>query len=445
MTIKKRIVIWYTIWMAFLVLVTVAVLFSGSGALVRREAFGNLEEVVNDAIEDIRIRNGRILLDDVEFFDDGVYLSIWQNGALLDGRLPEDAPHDDFLDGVIQTLQGDGGTWYCLDIALDDGVFIRGVSRAYDMGTFASSVQILTLILLPLVVLLAALGGYLIVRRSFKPADKVIATAGDIADSEDLSKRIGLGDGKDEIHQMAAAFDGMMERIERAFEKEKQFTSDASHELRTPISVIVAESDYASSHIDDKEKVKEALDVISGQAGKMSRLVSELLTLARSDKGTIRINPEEFDLTELSEMVLATLEEKASEKNISLSLKARGNIRMEADQGMIARVIINLVSNSIKYGRDNGWSILRITEKDGKAIISVEDNGIGIGQEHLDKIWDRFYQVDSSRTALSSSGAGLGLSIVREIVLLHGGSVSVESVEGQGSLFTVELPLRQTV
>lgn len=444
MTIKKRIVIWYTIWMAFLVIITLLVLFSGGGAIVRREAIENLEEAVNDAAEDIMVRDGRIRMDDVSFYDDGVYISIWDNGSFFEGRFPDDAPDAEFRSGVLQSPVGESGTWYYLDLEIADGIFIRGAYRSYDMGLFVSSMQILAFILLPLVVILAAFGGYIIVRRSLKPAEKVITTAGEIAGSDDLSKRIALGEGKDEIHQMASAFDSMLDRIENAFEKEQQFTSDASHELRTPIAVILAETDYAGGHTGDEEKMKEALSIISRQAEKMSGLVSELLTLARSDKGTLQLHPEIFDLGELGEMVLSTMEEKASERHIMLSAKTAPDVMIEADQGMIARVMINLISNAITYGRENGWAILRINARNDEAVIEVEDDGIGISREHIDKIWDRFFQSDSSRNSSASSGAGLGLSIVKEIVLAHGGSVGVESILGKGSVFTVKLPVKQS-
>ena len=442
MTIKKRIVIWYTIWMAFLVIITLLVLFSGGGAIARREAIENLEEAVNDAAEDIRVRDGRIRMDDVSFYDDGVYISIWDNGSFFEGRFPDDAPEAEFRSGVLQSPVGESGTWYYLDLEIADGIFIRGVYRSYDMGLFVSSMQILAFILLPLVVILAAFGGYIIVRRSLKPAEKVITTAGEIAGSDDLSKRIALGEGKDEIHQMAFAFDLMLDRIEEAFEKEKQFTSDASHELRTPISVILAETDYASGHTDDQEKMVEALDVISRQAEKMSLLVSELLTLARADKATLKLHLEEFDLAELGEMVVSTLEDRAAVRNIPIFLKCQGSVMVVADQGMITRVLINLLSNAIQYGREGGFAILRISSEGSIARIAVEDNGIGISAENIDKIWNRFYQVDSSRTSDSSPGAGLGLSIVKEIVECHHGDVSVESIEGQGSTFTVTIPLK---
>ena len=442
MTIKKRIVIWYTVWMALLVGIAAAVLFSASGALLRRELIEELEEAIYDAAEDIMVMGDEVRFDDdLDFFDDGIYISIWNGDRMIAGRFPEEAPVSQAADGMLQEASNEDGGWYIMDAALSGPFYVRGASRSYDMNLIASSMQMLLVILLPAIVVLAAAGGYFIVRRSFRPADRVIATAGDIAGSDDLSKRIGLGPGEDEIHQMAAAFDSMMDRIEGAFEREKQFTSDASHELRTPIAVIRAEAEYASSHTDDPAVTGESLAVISAQAGRMSKLVSELLAMARAEKGTLRPDPELFDLSELGEMVIDSLWDKAEERHITLNMKAPEHLELMADHGMMTRILINLVSNAIAYGRDGGWVLLRLSCSDGAALIEVEDNGIGIASEHIGRIWERFYQVDAARTHEASSGSGLGLSIVRTLAEAQGGTAEAESVEGQGSTFRVRIPL----
>ena len=443
MTIKQRIVIWYTIWMAVLVVIAFVVLLSAGGAMIRHETISELEEAVYDASEDIWTRDGRIIVDDdIDYIDDGIYLSIWQGNTLVRGRYPSEMPEEIFSGDSIREVDWLEGTWFILDFSIDEDYFIRGTVRAYDAALFSSSIGAFMLIALPLMVILAALGGYYIVRRSLKPAETIVATAEQIAGSDNLSKRIALGDGDDEIHQMASAFDRMLDRIENAFVKEQQFTSDASHELRTPISVILAEADYASSHTAEEEKVSEALCVISRQAGKMSRLVSELLSLARSDKGTLTPEFEDFNLSELGEMVLQTFEEKAAGKDIKLYLKAEPGVIVQADQGMITRIMINLIANAVNYGRDGGMVVLRISCNGENAEFAVEDNGIGISASDIGRIWDRFYQVDSSRTG-DEAGAGLGLPIAKELVALHKGRIKVDSIEGEGSVFTVEIPLRQ--
>ena len=419
--------------MAIIALVMVLAIISGSGFLIRHEALSNMREEVDEALEDIA--DGE--WDEIDYYEDGLFLQVFdREGDLIGGRDYEDFPPL----GQDHGRMVEDGRWFVYSQEGRGGVVVRALMPASEVGTYMSSVQLMALVFLPLILFLSALGGYFIVRRSFRPADRAVEAAGQIVTSNDLSKRIGLGDGDDEIHSMTKAFDAMLDRLEEAFRKEKQFTSDASHELRTPLSVIKAECEYASKHVEDPEKMRQVLSSIDRQAGRMTSLVSELLSLARADKGTLSPKYEDFCLSELGEMVLDSFEEEAENKGLKLIAKCEDGLCVQADQGMLTRVMINLISNAVQYTDQWGWVMLR-TERDGDwALISVEDNGIGIGKEHLERIWDRFFQVDPSRSS-SSSGAGLGLPIVKAIIEAHKGSVSVESQPGKGSTFTVRIPL----
>ena len=426
--------------MAIIALVMVLAIISGSGFLIRHEALSNMREEVDEALEDIA--DGE--WDEIDYYEDGIFLQTFdRDGNLIGGRDYEDFPPL----GQDHGRMVEDGRWFVYSQEGRGGVVVRALMPSSEVGTYMSSVQLMALVFLPLILFLSALGGYFIVRRSFRPADRAVEAAGQIVTSNDLSKRIGLGDGDDEIHSMTKAFDAMLDRLEEAFRKEKQFTSDASHELRTPLSVIKAECEYASKHVEDPEKMRQALSSIDRQAGRMTSLVSELLSLARADKGTLSPKYEDFCLSELGEMVLDSFEEEAEKKGLKLIAKCEDGLCVQADQGMVTadqgmvtRVLINLISNAVQYTGQGGWVMLR-TERDGDwALISVEDNGIGIDKDHLERIWDRFFQVDPSRSS-SSSGAGLGLPIVKAIVEAHKGSVSVESQPGKGSTFTVRIPL----
>lgn len=436
MTIKKRIVVWYTLWMGLLAILLMAAVVSASDILVRREAMEDLAEEVDDAMEDAWMYDGRLVIDDIDFYDDGIYIQIFdRDGNLLAGMDDDDFPPLTYDLGTVT----DDGRWLVLVNENRDGLVVRGLMRTYGMGSYIGSVQILSLILLPVVIALAALGGYFIVRRSFLPADRAIEAADRIIDSNDLSRRIALGEGNDEIHRMASAFDSMLDRLEEAFQKEKQFTSDASHELRTPLSVIKAECEYALSHSDDSGRMEEALRQIDRQGDRMMALVGALLAIARADRGTLAPKYESFDLVELVRVVSSSLEDKAGEKSITISSKMPDSLVVTSDQGMIARVLVNYMSNAIQYTDEGGWVLVRLRDRGDMVEIAVDDNGIGIAEYNQARIWDRFYQVDPSRSA-SSSGAGLGLAMVKGMADALSGSVSVESAPGQGSVFTFTFP-----
>lgn len=444
LSIRKRIVIWYTVWMVAIVSLILAALSSGSGMLVERRTKALLTEKVHGRAEEIEVSQGRISIgEDISFFEDGVYMAVYSSsGNLIAGRIPHGVPLGDYPENQVLAVPGDDdSSWYVywiqLSFADDSSARIIGAIRVQDMSIFFSAFAGVSFWLIVVIAALSSIGGYIIVRRSFRPAERVIATAGEIAGGSDLSKRIGLDEGSGEIHQMAAAFDKMLSRLEEAFERERQFTDDASHELRTPISVILAECGYARGHIDEKEKAVEAIDAIEAQAGRMSRLVSALLSIARSDKGTLVPVRTDVDLSELGEIVLDTMEDDARAKGISLYGDIEPSVHLSCDHDMLMAIMVNLLSNAIGYGREGGMARLAIKDMGTEVLISVSDDGIGIGEKDLPRIWDRFYQADPSRRG---GGAGLGLSIVRILAESHGGSVAVESVLGEGSAFAVHIP-----
>lgn len=443
LSIKKKIVLWYTLWMILLVSLVIVFFISGSSFLMERRSRSLLSEKVHDVADEIELDDGAIEIDDdVRAFDEGVYISVYdKDGSIIFGRVPSSIASVPFSAGLIETVDTDYSSWYVYDVEqwLSDEVMvhIRGVMPLQDMSLLFSSIETASIWLVLFLAVLSSLGGYIIVSRSFRPVDSVIVTAGEIADGKDLSKRIGLGRGSGEIHQMAAAFDKMLSRLEEAFDKERQFSDDASHELRTPISVIIAECGYARTHLDDSEKMKESIDAIENQASRMSRLVSMLLSIARSDKGTLKPNRSDVDVSELAEIVLETMEEKALEHNIELISEVMDGVHANADQDMIMAIMINLLNNAINYNHDGGWCSLTVNESADDVIIKVKDGGIGISESDVKRIWDRFFQADPAR---SGGGAGLGLPIVRILAECQGGSVGVESEEGVGSEFSVRIP-----
>ena len=229
----------------------------------------------------------------------------------------------------------------------------------------------------------------------------------------------------------------MFERLETSFNAQQQFTSDASHELRTPTTVILAECDYTRKHAKTVEDYSQALDVVSRQAKKMSRLVESLLSLTRMDLGSVKTNFEVEDLSEMMDVICEETRMVAS-RGITMCTDIQEGVFANIDVTLMSRLVQNLIDNAYKYGREGGMAEVSLRARDGWAVISVKDNGVGIARENLEKIWQRFYQEDSSRSG--GEGLGLGLSMVKQIAKLHGGTVEVESELGAGSTFTVKIP-----
>ena len=291
---------------------------------------------------------------------------------------------------------------------------------------------------MPFFLILSAIGGYIITKNAFTPIKKIRKIAEEINEGNDLSQRIDLGKGDDELHTLANTFDVMFDRLQTSFENEVQFTSDVSHELRTPITVILTQSEYGKNHIKSVEEAQRSFKIIEKEGQKMSKLVSQLLTLARMERGKQKLNLENINLSELLEMTVETQICAAEAKNIKFVTKIVPEIYAKIDEMMIIRVFTNLISNAISYGKQNGTVIVELflDENKNKIISRISDDGIGIPKNELDKIWLRFYQVDPSK---SGDNSGLGLSMVKKIIELHNGEIFVESEFGLGTTFTVIL------
>jgi signal transduction histidine kinase len=233
-----------------------------------------------------------------------------------------------------------------------------------------------------------------------------------------------------------------LDRLQKAFERERQFTSDASHELRTPTSVIMAQCEFALSTIDQKENVQESLKIILNQSQKMSDLISQLLLLSRINRIGDTLDIEEFDFSELADIVATEMTLTAKTQEIEIVKEIEKGIMIHADHLLMTRLLINLLSNGIKYGNKGGLVKLIVTGENDQLICRVSDNGIGIANENLDKIWDRFYQVNTSRTAGKTESMGFGLAMAKWIVEAHHGEISVQSVLGIGSTFTFKIPYK---
>ena len=319
-----------------------------------------------------------------------------------------------------------------------DDIWIVGLLPEDSMANVTTSVVRLTCAGLAVIVFLAALGSCVIIGRSLRPLRRITESAREITDGSDLSRRIQLSPGRDEVHELADTFNDMMGRLERSFDAERQFTSDASHELRTPVTVILAECEMAEKMSEDTEAVQESVTEIHKQARKMSELIGKLLAYTRLEQGTRRIDREELDLSGLVEDVCEEQRTVAA-RNIRIECEASHDVLVNGDVALLISLVQNLVTNAVKYGKDDGHVWVKVYSEGSKACVSVRDDGIGIGEEDLACIWNRFYQADRSRSD-ESRGIGLGLSLAQQIARLHGGRITASSRPGEGSEFIFSMP-----
>lgn len=443
LTIKLKITLWFTVFMMIVSAVVFAFIAFVSSSAASSQNRGALTGLVDDNAREVQYDHGEIEIDD-DFvsFRNGIYCLVFNSrGETVNGYAPyAELERMPFEDRRIRSAQVNGENHLVYDRVIvskkHGDIWIRGIVSESGSAVTSSAVYSATLIALPLLILLAAVGGYLLAGRSLRPIKKIGQTAEDIGSSGDLSKRIEMGGSADELHRLAGTFNRMFERLQLNFEAERNFTSDASHELRTPITTILAQCEYAFENAAGEQELYEAIGAIQRQGYRMSHLIESLLQFTRMEQQTDRVT---FETIDFSAVVAAACNEqkKNDEKGIVLTQEIQPDIRLKADASMMFRMLDNLIKNACRYGKENGKIQVCLKETANQIILSVADDGIGIAAAEQPKIWNRFYRADKSRSSAQGVGLGLGLAMVKQIAELHGGSVQLDSEIGKGSIFTV--------
>ncbi|MDE7207603.1 MAG: HAMP domain-containing protein [Lachnospiraceae bacterium] len=459
LSFKAKITAWFSGIMILIVVVTFGIIFWVSNSVTQKNIQDNLIEIVESNVDEIEFYeeknhvkelhgdqyiqylDGYLEIDD-DFLDrvNGIYSSLYQEtGNLLYGENPFAGADMEipFSDSIVKKITWNGTGYYVYDRLLSgygvDGLWLRGVvSQNQDAWELHWIVRI-SLIALPALLILAVIGGYWIAGRALKPVHKITQAAARISQGQDLNQRIDLGSGTDELHQLADVLDNMISRLDKAFKAEQQFTSDTSHELRTPMSVILAQCEYILERTRTPEEYEDALQVIQRQGRKMSKLIDDMLCFARLEQNKDSYPKEAVDFSTLVQDICKDMALLKS-RNIVLDWEIEPDIALTGNAMLLTRMVTNLISNGYRYGNENGRIFVRL-KCEGGVLLSVEDNGIGIPDEQQEKIFGRFYRVDTARF---SEGTGLGLAMVKDIAKYHGGTVEVVSATGKGSRFTIK-------
>jgi two-component system, OmpR family, heavy metal sensor histidine kinase CusS len=316
------------------------------------------------------------------------------------------------------------------------------------------------LLLAPLVLMISAVGGHWLSHRALAPVDALTRTARNIS-GHNLSNRLEKLDTGDELQRLSDTLNEMLDRIEKVFLRITQFTADASHELRTPISLMRTEAEVALRRARDSHAYREALQHILNETEKTSVLIEDLLALARADSGSESLKPQPVELGELLRDCVQGWQPLAARAGHELAFRSadRDHVWVVADESALRRVLAILLDNAVKYTPAPGHIDVSLEvildvkqdvnqyvkqevnqdDRERRAVVSVSDSGIGISAEEQSKIFERFYRVDKAR-GRAAGGAGLGLAIARWIVERHGGSITVESAPDKGSRFSLQMP-----
>ena len=291
----------------------------------------------------------------------------------------------------------------------------------------------------PSVLILAALFARFMARRALKPISRIIDTAREIGQGQELSKRIPVLKIKDELGQLALTFNEMMNRLENSFAQMRQFSSDASHELRTPLTVLKGQNELILSKQRKPEEYQEVISSNLEEINYMSKVLEDLFVLSKSDENQVNLDYKPVDLRALVEEVCKHAEILAEEKNIKIIIAFLEPIEIKGDEVRLRQMVWNVLQNGIKYTQQGGELKISLQNEGDFALLTIQDTGIGIPEEDLPLIFNRFYRVDKARTR-DEGGSGLGLSICRQIAEAHKGKIEVESKLGVGTRFKICLP-----
>lgn len=387
------------------------------------------------------------LNEDVELAPDLTLLQIWdQDGqivyrsAAMNGMQVPDSPPQ-LLDHPVTRKYGHHPLRELVQKvpASQTDYTVMAAIPVHDFVEAIEQVESTLWIAIPLLLLLAAAGGYWVAGRALSPVRSMI-TAADAIQPGDLAARVVVPIAEDELQQLALTLNRMLGRLQAGFERITRFTADASHELRTPIALLRTRAEVLLRRPRSAEEYRTAIEASLDELEKTSCLLEELMLLARADVGAETLHFADVNLTELVRATAAVAQSLAEAKHLRWRVALPPHpVHVHGDEGALRRLLLVLIDNAVKYTPECGSVQLALHGSDMSVKLEISDTGIGIGEEDLPHIFERFYRADQARTR-ATGGAGLGLSIAQWIVQKHGGTLTVESTLASGSVFCVTLP-----
>lgn len=475
MTIRDRLILWYSGLLAIIIVVFGTVLFGVTRWVLVSSVDNTLVQTADQVVFNSRAYmipefgspSLRMELPELDIFRaSGVVVQIWEyddtNDAyrlvgkstnLTDYQTPIDASALRIESSLFQPVNApainlysnvlfERGNWRVLTRPIriwGDAKIIIQSATPFESVNQASNGLVAIMVISMGVALLGSIGlGMMLSNRALAPINRITSAAANIVATQDLKTRLDWDGPLDELGRLTAVFNQMMERLEHLFSVQQRFVGDVSHELRTPLTAIQGHLELIQRYGVDAD----SLEAIDSEAKRMSRMVKDLLLLAKADYGGLSIERMPLDLDTLIMELLKDSKILAKDRDLSIKMGDFQPVRIEGDADRLKQLFLNLVSNAIKFTPDGGTITLNLRKSPTDAVIEVADTGIGIAQDDVKRIFDRFFQADSSRMrdTRTGEGVGLGLSIVKWIAAAHGGTIHVKSHLNKGTTFIVRIP-----
>lgn len=449
-----------------LVLINIAVLLIAlailAGIVVQQLSQGlyrqldfQLEQVAEHAREQIAVLNGSpVLLPDAEEYRGQLGRDGWLRVLDAQGNITDGLGNYASVPLSAQTLpteqyetsesiaKNDGHRVRVLTMPLlaEETVlgYVQVGTDQYEIQETVTRMVASLAVGVPLTLLVAAFISFFAARQALRPLTAMAAEVSAVT-AETLSHRMTIPKAKDEIHTLATAFNSTLDRLAAAFQRQRRFTADASHELRTPVTAILGHADVSLSKPRSAEAYRHTLTLIRGEAERMQRLIGRMLALARLETNRYPLSPAPTDIVPLAASLLDTLRPRAEEKGLALKMDAPSAAVLNTDADALTQILLNLLENAISY-TETGNVALKIDRTPTEVAITISDTGVGISEEHLAHIFEAFYRADESRHQRENH-IGLGLALTRELVQLLGGQIEFDSRVGKGTTVRVRFPI----
>ncbi len=447
-SIRIKLTLWYTFAITIVIVVFSFLVYATFVGVLRSETDAGLTEMANNFViavnaeqndEDKKPQGTENIAEalDAFRFRDYQFAVVSINGETVGKTTKFDLPPDLTIGGENSftdiPIQGELFRRFQNPLQIGDEKFNLFVFRSLDNRIgLEDRLRYSLFIVVPFAIFLAGIGGYFVARRSFQPIKQMSDRAGLIT-SQNLHERLPVANQNDELGNLANAFNDLLDRLDKSFEQQRRFMTDASHELRTPLAIVRGESEVALSK-DDRTAAdyQESLSIVHDESKRLTQIVEDLFMLSRADSGKFNTSFSDVYLDELTGECVHSIRTLAAKRSISINFEAE-EMHIQGDESLLRRLILNLLDNALKYNYENG----RIAVSIKNAQISITNTGPEILAGEQDEIFERFYRADKGRSrsqGSSTSGAGLGLSISKWIAELHGAELQLaKSTDGENT------------
>jgi len=458
-SIRFRLIVWYSGLLTGVFLLFGLAIYAGVKIHLERNLadtqFRRARQIAGTLLADIDKTGERYVIDEINarFAPElnGRYIRVTRsngNVVYVSGRPKDqsfdplslavlDSPGTNAFSRKVETV--DGKKLLVATVPAVNGFVVEAGAPLEPVQTVLNRLLFWLILGLPLVLAVAVCGGHVLVTQALAPVETMGRSAEQIT-LHHLSERLPVARTGDELERLSIALNNMITRLEEAFQHNRRFMADASHELRTPLTVIRGELEAVAQQTALSPALRDTIGNVLEEVERLARIVESLFALAKLEAGEAQAKWARVDLAKLAASTADQMCLLAEDKGISISCDAPSPVPVEGDSARLKQVVVNLLDNAIKYTPQGGAVRLAVGEASDQAVLEVSDNGIGIPLDEQSHVFERFFRVDKARSR-DLGGAGLGLAIVKSICTAHGGRVDVQSIEGRGSRFKVELPL----